>query len=325
MSKQNDNYQALAIAVGLQYDAAKDVIHGYKGGFEFLIYAADKRYPYMLTLQTAAKSVTAVELSKDDKKEIVKSIDKVAGMNQKGYIITFQMSNIGNQEKLRVALSDALNGIGVGLRSKGYNPCCGLCGQNVETAAFQTGSEYKHICSDCEIRLRDQMHLAEQAEAQKKENVIGGIVGAIIGSLIGILCIVILSRMGYVAALSGVAMAIGVMKGYEILGKKISKKGIVICVIIMLFMTYVGDRVDWAIYVASEWNENVFNCYRAIPALISEGYIEMGSYVGNLVLLYLFLLLGAVPTIIGAVSDQKTKNTIVKIGSYSSNDYSQSM
>uniref|UniRef100_UPI004056ECDC hypothetical protein n=1 Tax=Acetatifactor sp. TaxID=1872090 RepID=UPI004056ECDC len=325
MSKQNDNYKSLAIAVGLQYDAAKDVIHGYKGGFEFIIYAADKRYPYMLTIQTAAKGAIAAELSKEEKKEIVKSIDKIAGMNQKGYVITFQQTNIGNQEKLRVALGDSLAGIANGLRNKGYNPCCGMCGQSVETAAFQSGSSYLHICSDCEINLRNQAHLSEQAEAQKKENVVGGIVGAFIGSLLGILCIVILSRMGYVAALSGVAMAIGVMKGYEMLGKKISKKGVVFCVIIMLFMTYVGDRLDWAIYVASEWKENVFDCYRAIPALISEGYIETGNYVGNLVLLYVFLLLGAVPTIAGAVGEQKVKNTLVKIGSYSTNDYSQSM
>lgn len=325
MSKQNDNYRALAIAVGLQYDAARNVIYGQKNEFEFLIYAADNRYPYMLTIQTAARNATGAEITKDEKKEIVKSIDKIASMNQKGNVITFQQGNIGNQEKLRTALDDSIRGITSGLRAKGYNPCCGLCGQNTATASYQVGSGYAHLCIDCEMRLRDQTHLAEQKDAQKKENVIGGIFGAIVGSLLGILCIVILSRLGYVAALSGVAMAIGVLKGYEILGKKLSKKGIVISIIVMLIMTYVGDRIDWAILAASEWNENVFDCYRAIPALLAEGYIETGDYIGNLVMLYIFLLLGAVPTIISTVGNQKIKNTIVKIGGYDTNYYSQNM
>ncbi len=325
MSKQNDNYSALAIAVGLQYDVARNIIYGQKGEYQFVIYAQDNRYPYMLTIQTSARNATGIEITKEDKKELVKSIDKIASMNQKGNVFTFVQTNIGNQEKLRVALGESIRGITSGLYGKGFYACCNLCGQNTTTAAYQVGGSYAHLCTDCEMRLRDQAHLAGQQDAQKKENVIGGIFGAFVGSLLGILCIVILSRLGYVAAFSGIAMAIGVLKGYEILGKKISKKGIVISIIIMLFMTYVGDRIDWSILVASEWNENIFDCYRAIPALISEGYIEMGSYIGNLVLLYIFLLLGAIPTIISTVGNQKIKNTVERIGGYAADNYSQSV
>lgn len=323
MSKQTDNYRDLAMAVGLRYDEAKNMIYGQKNGFEFLVYAADSRYPYMLTIQTTARTATGTELSKDEKKEIVKSIDKVTGAEQKNYTFKFQQNNITNQEKLKIALADSLNGIIAGLRAKGCNPCCGICGQMKEVAGFQVGTGVIHLCADCEMRLRDQSHLAQQEDAQKKENVIGGIVGAIIGSLLGVLCIVILSRLGYVAALSGVAMAIGVIKGYEFLGKKFTAKSIVISVIIMLFMTYVGDRIDWAILIAQELGENVFNCYRAVPLLLAEGYLDMGSYIGNLVILYLFLLLGAVPTIISTVGNQKVKNTVARIGSYGSDDYNQ--
>ena len=79
---------------------------------------------------------------------------------------------------------------------------------------------------------------------------IGGIVGALVGSLLGVACIVILSQLGYVAALSGVVMAVCTLKGYEIGSGKLSKRGIVISVILMLVMTYVGDRLDWAITVS---------------------------------------------------------------------------
>lgn len=320
MSKQNDNYRELAMAVGLRYDVAKNVIYGRRGEYEFLVYAADSRYPYMLTIQTTARTATGAELTKAEKKEIVKSIDKIAAMNQKNHTLTFLQRNISKQEKLKAALEDSIRGIISCLGAKGYSPCCDICGQNKETAAFQIGKGYVYLCPDCELRLRDQTQLAEQQDAQKKENVIGGILGAMLGSVFGVLCILILSRLGYVAALSGVAMAIGVLKGYEILGKKISQKGIIISIVIMLIMTYVGDKADWAFLVASEFGENVFDCYRAIPVLVSEGYIDISSYIGNLIILYLFLLLGAVPTIISIVGNQKIKNKIVRVGSYASDN-----
>lgn len=322
MSKLQDNYRELAMSVGLQFDLARNVLYGQKGGFEFLIYAPDSRYPYMLAIQTTARSVTGAELDKDQKKELVKSMSKIASVNQKGNTITFQQAGIGNQEKLKAALTESLSGIAVGLQAKGYNPCCSMCNQNRETAAFLVGSGYLHLCPDCETRLRSNMQMSAQAKEQQSENVVGGIIGALIGSLLGVLCIILLSRMGYVAALSGVAMAFGVLKGYEMLGKKLTKKGIVICVIIMLFMTYVGDRMDWAILAAMEYGENLLDCYRAIPAFLAEGYIEMGDYILNLVMLYLFLLLGAVPSIISSVKDQKVANQMVRIGNYytTSND-----
>ena len=47
-------------------------------------------------------------------------------------------------------------------------------------------------------------------------------------------------------------MAVCTLKGYEIGSGKLSKRGIVISVILMLVMTYVGDRLDWAIMIARE-------------------------------------------------------------------------
>ena len=95
--------------------------------------------------------------------------------------------------------------------------------------------------------MRGNLAMLEQQNAQKTENLAGGIAGALIGSLLGVVCIVLLSQLGYVAAISGVLMAVGVLKGYEKLGGKLTKKGIVISMIIMVFMTYAGDRMDWAI------------------------------------------------------------------------------
>ncbi len=146
----------------------------------------------------------------------------------------------------------------------------------------------------------------------------GGIVGALLGSLLGMLSVLILSQLGYVAALSGVIMAVCVLKGYEMLGGKLTKKAVVISVAIMILMTYFADRVDWAIILfnqggGAEAGYSLFECYRLIPAALSAEIIDMGSYIGNLVLQYLFVALGAIPTVIGKMKEKKEEGIITRL------------
>ena len=122
-----------------------------------------------------------------------------------------------------------------------------------------------------------------------------------------------MSQLGYVAAFSGVVMAVCTLKGYEIGSGKLSKRGIVISVILMLVMTYVGDRLDWAIMIARELEVDIATGYRYFPLLLSEDIIDFGSYAANLILVYAFLLLGAIPTIRNANKDKKVQRTFGKL------------
>ena len=141
--------------------------------------------------------------------------------------------------------------------------------------------------------------------------------GALLGSLLGVLCIIVFSQMGYVAAASGVVMALGVLKGYELLGKKISKKSIVICVIIMLVMTYVGARLQWALKFSIESGGNFFDNYRKVPQVMAAIDSNMRTYVLNLILIYVFMLLGAVPIMRSRLREDREQARVVKIGSAS--------
>jgi hypothetical protein len=131
------------------------------------------------------------------------------------------------------------------------------------------------------------------------------------------LSVLILSQLGYVAALSGVIMAVCVLKGYEMLGGKLTKKAVVISAVIMILMTYFADRVDWAIILFNQGGGaeagSLFECYRLIPAALSAEIIDMGSYIGNLVLQYLFVALGAIPTVIGKMKEKKEEGIIVRL------------
>jgi len=320
MSKKTDNYAALASSLGMRFDSTNNVVYGQKDGFDLILYVEDKNYPYMFTAHTAAKSPDGSMLSKDDLKSLTKSAKPIGTCSQDGNNITMVIAGQTNQEKCRNSVAEALNGLISFLRARGYTPCCSICGKSVEVTAHKSGGNYLHLCAECETNLRGNLAVVAQQKQQKKENVVGGVIGALLGSLVGVLCIILLSQLGYVAALSGAVMAVGVLKGYEMLGGKLTKKGIVISVVIMLVMTYIGDRLDWAIRLVGEGGGadagfTFFECYRMVPWMMREGVIETTAYVANLVLLYVFLLLGAVPTIRSKVKEKKEAGEMIRIGS----------
>lgn len=143
-------------------------------------------------------------------------------------------------------------------------------------------------------------------ETRKNQNVVAGIVGALIGSLLGVLSIVIFGQLGYVASVSGLIMAVCTIKGYELLGKRLGNLGIVFSSIIILLMIYVGCQLDWAITVMSYFEIDIFTAFRAVS---DSTVVDRAAFMENLMMLYLFAIVGAVPTI-WQVIRQKKDNSI---------------
>ena len=133
------------------------------------------------------------------------------------------------------------------------------------------------------------------------DNMALGTVGALAGSLAGVLCIVLLGRLGIASALSGAVMAVCTLVGYRKLGGALTVRGIAICVAIMLVMIFVGDYIDWAFVVSEQLGYGFFESLGEIPRLLEHGNIESAGYFGNLVRLYLFAAIGAVPTVLSYV------------------------
>lgn len=112
------------------------------------------------------------------------------------------------------------------------------------------------------------------------------------------------------AAFSGIVMAVCTLKGYDLLGGKMTQRGIVISVMFMLLMTYCANRLDWAIFIAQEFGSGFTGVYRAIPQLIQAEVIDKSSYYVNLVQVYLFTLVGAVPMVRNLLKSQKEEGSV---------------
>lgn len=314
MSKLTQNYEQLAASLGFRLDAARNVIYGQRAEFEFLIYASNSQYPYMFSVTVGAKSQIGT-LDKADIKQFIKSVKPIANLIQEGNLLTMILSSTPKQDKLRENVNISINALIDFMKSRGFTPCCQFCGQQTETSCYVSGGSYMHLCAECAGRMRNDVTLATQNKAGKRENVIGGIVGALLGSVLGIICIIVFGRMGRVATASGIVMAVCTIKGYELLGGKFTKKGVAISCLMMIVMTFVGNNMDWAIDIAEWYDVNFFTAFRGVIPLLQGGYLDTGVYYYNLALLYVFTAVGAVPTVIGALKDSKEEGQFAQIGS----------
>ena len=129
---------------------------------------------------------------------------------------------------------------------------------------------------------------------QKPENVLRGILGALIGALIGGGVVILMNRWGYVASLSGLAIAYSVVHLYDLFAGRMPKKGLVICLFVMAITPYIADRIDWALLIMKDSGVLTFGeAFALVPDLIGDA-IDAGEYGKHLLLLYGFAVVGAV-------------------------------
>lgn len=165
---------------------------------------------------------------------------------------------------------------------------CKNCGNPIEEGASS--------CPFC-----GQAVLEEQAAdltSPKCENRITGTVGAFMGALIGGALIILLSQIGYVASISGLVLAVCTLKGYELLGRKLSKPGIIICLALILITPYLADRLDWAIMLKESWGDvTLGEAFAVVPKLVAADAEIRAEYIKCLAMLYLFAFMGAYGTL----------------------------
>lgn len=298
-------FREIAARKGLQYNAENEALWGELDGYPVIFYVPNSNYPKNVDMVLGATR-NGAGLSKEESAQIkrnVKNVLNVSGTNS-SLTVQFRCSNV---EKSMAVVEQVMQAV----RQYGLTRACQLCGRDVPATASNMGGAYLSLCDECFEKTRAEMELKQGVQQSEKESVVAGTVGALLGALLGVISIVVIARLGYISALSGIIMAVCTLYGYEKLGRKLTKKGVVICVVIMLVMTYVGDRLDWAFVLMQEWGEiGLFEAYQGVPILLSMGVIEAGSYWMNLGLLYLFVALGAVPMTISRLKAVKNRNKL---------------
>lgn len=203
--------------------------------------------------------------------------------------IKYALTKKGRKANILEAIEDVTSY----LSENGFTPCCEVTGQTNDVSLYLIGQQLVFMTPETFSQKSQELDLMQQESYTNKENIVLGTLGAFIGSLIGVAAIVIIGQMGYISLLSGIIMGICTIKGYDLLAKKISRKGAVLSIIIILIMTYFANQLDWAFTAARAYEVSVFDTLPIVNDLLAEGYIDATVYMTNLVMIYIFTVLSA--------------------------------
>ena len=161
---------------------------------------------------------------------------------------------------------------------------CELCGTNLAPDTT--------VCPVCGARVDGT---AEPKPV--RENMALGIVGALIGALLGGASILLFSKLGYVASLSGVLIAFATLGGYRLLAKGMGKAGLVICIVLMLIVPFLANALDLVLTLHEElsmYGMTMGDTASFLVELIGSDQEVLMAYLKDLGMLYLFVVIGAV-------------------------------
>ena len=221
----------LATELGFQYDPETSSIYGENSGYFFLLRETDTKNVFTISLS----------VSRDDAEEaaaqlhqMVKDSSVLKSISLNQYVTTFTakagMTKAKTIENIRQALTEILQF----LQTNGFYTVCGYSGEKGLVGLYQIDDSLFLMNEECFKELSTQLKIETDSYNSQKENVLIGTVGAFIGAIIGGAVALFIARMGYVSYIAGLVLGVCVVKGYELLGKKFSKKGAVISTVLML-------------------------------------------------------------------------------------------
>lgn len=311
MNKMQKMLKAHAAEKGWQFDEELFVAFGTKDGYSFCV----QQQPDIVAFQVIVTVTNGTSgPSKNEINEFTKPNKKLIQMAVvNGYQVTFNIVRKSNQQKMLENLDHAMELIITELRQRGYGNCCKSCGVAQPTEAYYISGVTSHLCGNCQAEKAQSNEIMEVQQKTKRENILLGVVGALIGAVIGAASIVLIGQLGYVSMLSGFIMGLCTLKGYELLGGKLTTKGIVISIVLMIVMTYLGECADWAMFIARETSNNFFDCFSHLNKMLHR-YDVQTEFTVELVKVYMFCAIGAAATVVGQVKNNKIKFVTKKLG-----------
>lgn len=138
-----------------------------------------------------------------------------------------------------------------------------------------------------------------------KSNLIAGLVGAFLGSLIGAVLWVIIYNFGFIAGIAGAVTAVCALKGYELLGKSLDKKGVICSIIIVIITIFLANKFAWSWEIFDVYTNEFgyemtfFDAFLSADEIIA--YSELtGDYYKDLIIGYGLTALASYKDIINA-------------------------
>lgn len=270
---------------------------------------------YSVRINASAKNAegnTALHTLLEGLKHSHKHLAK-AEVLEHAIILTIKCPSLGKN------FPDILNGIidpvVNHLISYSYISGCENCGSAASILeCYEINGTYHYLCESCAHEIDKSFHENQQVTKAQKSNLFSGLIGALLGALLGCILWVIIYRLGYIAGIAGAVIGICAMKGYEMFGKHLDKKGVIGSVVIMVVMIYFANRISWAweaYHALKEYGFTFSDSYRSLAEILEASELT-GSYFRDLAIGYFLTVLSSFRNIKAAFQTSTGRYTFKK-------------
>ncbi len=116
---------------------------------------------------------------------------------------------------------------------------------------------HRYVQTDSDRKIAFSLSkIFKESYIMEQSNKIMGIVGGIVGTVLGLIVWCLIGMAGYISWIGGLALAAGAFFGYKLLGKSMDKIGIVICAVFVLIAVFVGTRMNYAIQLHKDFEDD---------------------------------------------------------------------
>lgn len=310
-----EELQAIASGLGLQFDEESGSIYGVQSGYLLLLHEADVKNQFRLSVSVSLNGNPADseenELVWDDFKS--ESLPNLSTLSINQYTVSIVVKGAMRKSKTIEKLQTLIRDLVDFLESHHFVQVCGYSGQEGPVSLYQLGESVFIINEESYQFLKSNLQIEMDSYHSQKENVLLGTIGALLGALIGGAVALFIARLGYVAVAAGLVLGICTIKGYEMFARKLSRKGILISVVLMVVTVFLVNQIDLAMEVVAQLGVEFAYAFRVVNELIASGEYP-DNYFFNLGMLAVFTLVGAGISISSVWSSHKTKGIARKIG-----------
>lgn len=291
--------------IGFTVDKKNNVAYGNVGAYKFIVnfLPQQRQYSIVATLKREGEDVLGPYLE---------GLPKASWLNWTHYQNNTLMINIKNENKLEVSDIEVLmRDISTFAQQNGYVQCCRHCGNEIPVDACLISGNADLACTSCIAQF------ASQQPPIKEVNLPLGIVGAVVGSLIGVVMWVVIYEIGFIAGITGFVMAVCCFKGYEMLGGRIDKKGIWICIAIAVIMLAAAEMITLGLEIHTSFSEyyemSLSESFRLIPYMLEEGEIT-AAVIEDLLFGYVFMAAASFSYIKSVHRQVSTEGVVERLG-----------
>ena len=304
---------SIATDLGLQFDSEARVMYGEREGFLLVIEGTETKNVFNISF--SAKQGSEGDLIEDGEilwNELKDQSKAIHAISFNDYLTTIVVKGGMTKGKAVETLWTAIQDIVDFLLNHQFVQVNAATGEQEPIGLYQIGDAI-FLIDDATFRdYQAEVQDTVEAYEAREENFLLGIIGAVIGVIIGGAVALLVARFGYVSVLAGAALGFCTIKGYEILGKKLSKKGVVVSAILMVLTVFLVNQLDYTLALMSELDLPFDMTWTLLNEATFQGDVPDNFYL-NLGLLAVFTLGGAWISVKSALDGQKNRAIARKI------------